>query len=94
VFSRHVQAGNEDASVVEVSYNEARSYAQTRGRRLLTSEEWDAASTTPNFIAIDGLYEWIESPDEHKRTVRAHGKTIVRPDKEQKDVTFRTAKDP
>jgi serine/threonine protein kinase len=94
VFARHTQPGNEDGSVVDVTYNEARSYAQTRGRRLLTTEEWDAASTTPNFIAVDGLYEWIESPDEHKRTVRQHGKSVLRPDKEQKDVTFRTAKDP
>jgi formylglycine-generating enzyme required for sulfatase activity len=94
VFARHTQQGSDEAAVVMVSYNEARSYAQTRGRRLLTTDEWDAASTTQNFIVNDGIYEWVESPDEHKRTIRQHGHASTRPDKEQKDVTFRTAKDP
>jgi serine/threonine-protein kinase len=94
VFARHSQTGRDEDSVIDVTYNEARSYAQTRNRRLMTSDEWDAASVTPGFIVSDGIFEWVESPDEHKRVVRQHGKSLVRPDKEQKDVTFRTAKDP
>ena len=50
--------------VVLVSYNEARSYAETRGGRLLTTDEWDAAATTPGFHVADELFEWVESPDE------------------------------
>jgi len=58
----------------------------------LRSDEWDAATTTPGVVVADGVFEWVESP-EGKRTVRQHGKTLVRPDAAQKDVTFRVAKD-
>jgi serine/threonine protein kinase len=92
LFSSHDQPDGSSNSVVQVSYDEARSYASTRGGRLLRSEEWDAATTTPGVTVEDGLFEWVESP-EGKRTVRQHGKTLVRPDKAQKDVTFRVAKD-
>ncbi|MEO6773469.1 MAG: serine/threonine-protein kinase [Kofleriaceae bacterium] len=92
LFSNHEQPGDPDAPVVQVSYDGARSYASTRGGRLLRSEEWDAATTTPGVVVSDGIFEWVESP-ERKRTVRAHGKTQVRPDGAQKDVTFRVAKD-
>ncbi|HEY0253958.1 MAG TPA: serine/threonine-protein kinase [Kofleriaceae bacterium] len=91
LFNTHDQDGN--APVVQVSYDSARSYASTRGGRLLRSDEWDAATTTPGVIVTDGLYEWVESP-EGKRTVRQHGKVLVRPDAAQKDVTFRVARDP
>jgi serine/threonine protein kinase len=92
LFSDHVQPGAGNV-VVMVSYDGARSYASTRGGRLLRSDEWDAAVVTPGIVVADGLYEWVESP-EGKRTVRQHGKVLQRPDKEQKDVTFRVAKDP
>ena len=92
LFSTHEQPGDPNAPVVEVSYDGARSYASTRGGRLLRSDEWDAATTTPGVVVADGIYEWVESP-EGKRTVRQHGKTLVRPDAAQKDVTFRVAKD-
>jgi serine/threonine protein kinase len=92
LFSNHEQPGDPNAPVVQVSYDGARSYASTRGGRLLRSEEWDAATTTPGVVVSDGIYEWVESP-EGKRTVRQHGKTLVRPDGAQKDVTFRVAKD-
>ena len=92
LFSDHAQPGASDV-VVMVSYDGARSYASTRGGRLLRSDEWDAAVVTPGIVVADGLYEWVESP-EGKRTVRQHGKILQRPDKEQKDVTFRVAKDP
>ncbi|MEP6865949.1 MAG: serine/threonine-protein kinase [Deltaproteobacteria bacterium] len=92
LFSTHEQPGDPNAPVVEVSYDGARSYASTRGGRLLRSDEWDAATTTPGVVVADGIFEWVESP-EGKRAVRQHGKTLVRPDAAQKDVTFRVAKD-
>jgi formylglycine-generating enzyme required for sulfatase activity len=94
VFSKHEQTSKPDDPVVNLSYTEAKSYALTRGARLLTSEEWDAAAVTPGFVVGDGLYEWVDSPDEKKRTVRVHGKTATRPDQKQNDVTFRTARNP
>jgi serine/threonine-protein kinase len=92
LFSTHDQPGSAEAPTVQVSYDGARSYASTRGGRLLRSDEWDAATTTPGVVVADGLFEWVESP-EGKRTVRQHGKVVVRPDNPQKDVTFRVAKD-
>jgi eukaryotic-like serine/threonine-protein kinase len=92
LFADHVQAGSADDPAVDVSYDEARSYAKTHGGRLLRSDEWDAAYATRGVIVRDGVYEWVESP-EGKRTVRQHGKTLVRPDNPQADVSFRVAKD-
>jgi len=91
LFDNHEQAGSAGDAVVMVSYTEARSFARTRGGRLLTSEEWDSASTTPGFRVSGDLLEWVESPDDGK-IARQHGKSIVRPDKPQMDVTFRMAK--
>jgi serine/threonine protein kinase len=93
LFAKHEQAGPTQSSVVNVSYTEAKSYVKTRGGRLLTSEEWDRAAVTPNFTATDGLYEWVDSPDEKQKTVHAHGKFQTRHDAKFKDVTFRMAKD-
>ncbi|MBA3541736.1 MAG: serine/threonine protein kinase, partial [Deltaproteobacteria bacterium] len=93
LFAKHEQLGKPEDTLVSVSYNTARSYARTKGGRLLTSAEWDAAAVTPGFIVNDGLLEWVDSPDEKQRTVRGHGKKLIRPDKEHKDVTFRLAKD-
>jgi serine/threonine protein kinase len=95
---RQVFAGRRDQpptpedAVVLVSYTEARSYARTRGGRLLTSEEWDAAATTPGVRVSRALLEWVESPDDKTKVVRQHGKSLARPDKPQKDVTFRMAR--
>jgi eukaryotic-like serine/threonine-protein kinase len=95
LFATHPQQGRIDDAVVMVSYTEARSYAATRGGRLLTNDEFDAASVTPGFIpAPDGLHEWVDSPDEKKKTVRQVGKAQFRPDAKHKDVTFRVARDP
>ncbi len=94
VFAKHEQDGKPEDAVVNLSYTEAKSYALTRGARLLTSEEWDAAAVTAGFVVEDGTFEWVDSPDEKKRIVRHHGKTATRPDQKQKDVTFRTARNP
>ena len=92
LFARHDQAGEPGDAVVMVSYNEARSYAKTRGGRLLSSDEWTAAEATPGFCVSGELLEWVESPDDKRRAVRQHGKSLVRPDTRQNDVTFRMAK--
>jgi serine/threonine-protein kinase len=93
LFARHEQAGaRADDPVVLISYTEARSYAQTRGGRLLTSAEWDVAAATPGFQVSGAVLEWVESPDENDKVVRQRGKSAVRSDKPQNDVTFRMAK--
>ena len=92
VFADHKQAGKPDDAVTGVSYDEAQAFARTSNGRLLRAAEWTAASTTPGFIAVDKMWEWVESPKE-KRIVVQHGKSANRPDKEQKDVTFRMARD-
>ncbi|MCW5808536.1 MAG: protein kinase [Deltaproteobacteria bacterium] len=94
VFARHEQSDAADAPVTNVTYTEARSYAKTRRGRLLTKEEWDVAVVASGVVVQDGLFEWVDSPDEKQKTVRFHGKTDTRPDAKQKDVTFRMARDP
>ena len=74
-----------------VSYDEARSFATTRGGRLLTAEEWDAASRTPSFTT-DGMYEWVDSPTDKKAIRQRGGASQIRGDARHRDVTFRTAK--
>jgi eukaryotic-like serine/threonine-protein kinase len=92
VFADHKQPGKADAAVTNVKYDEAQAFARTSNGRLLRASEWTAASTTPGFISIDGMWEWVESPAA-SRTVVQHGKSQGRPDKEHKDVTFRMAVD-
>jgi serine/threonine-protein kinase len=90
--TQHTQPGSPDDPVVMVTYDSARAYADSRSGRLLRPDEWDRAATTPGVVVSDGLFEWVESAPGH-REVHQHGKPQVRPDKEQKDVTFRMAKD-
>ncbi len=90
----HEQVGKPEDPVVNASYTQARSYVTTRGGRLLTSAEWDAAAVTPGFIMPPNILEWVDSPDEKKKVTRSHGKNVVRPDEKQKDVTFRMARNP
>jgi serine/threonine protein kinase len=92
LFAKHDQTGAPDEPVVKVSYNEARSYAKTRGGRLLSSEEWDSATTTPGVQVSTGLLEWVESPGDQQKQVRRRGGTAERPDTAYNDVTFRMAK--
>jgi eukaryotic-like serine/threonine-protein kinase len=92
VFADHKQPGKPTDAVINVKYDEAQAFARTSNGRLLRSAEWTAASTTPGFISIDGMWEWVESPAP-SRTVVQHGKSQGRPDKEHKDVTFRMAVD-
>jgi serine/threonine protein kinase len=93
VFKTHDQKGNPDDAVVMVSYNEARSYAQTRGNRLLTVEEWDLAAAVEGFVSDGQLLEWIDSPGDKEKTIHKRGSTATRPDQKHKDVTFRMGRD-
>ena len=93
VFADHEQTGSADDPAVMVSYDAARSYASSRHGRLLRPDEWDAAANSSGVVVADGIFEWVESP-EGKKQVRQHGKSQIRPDKEQKDVGFRVARDP
>ncbi len=92
VFADHKQAGKPTEAVVMIKYDEAQAFARTSNGRLLRADEWSAASTTPGFISVDGMWEWVESPKESRLVVQ-HGKSQPRPDKEHKDVTFRMAMD-
>jgi hypothetical protein len=91
---KHEQDGKPDEAVVNISYNNARSYVGSFGGRLMTSAEWDAAAVTPGFIMPPNILEWVDSPDEKKKVTRSHGKNVIRPDEKQKDVTFRMARNP
>jgi len=93
VFTKHDQKGNPDEPVVTVSYNEARGYAETRGNRLLTVEEWDAAASTEGFVTGGDLFEWMASPDDKEKMVHKRSTTQTRPDQKHKDVTFRMGRD-
>jgi serine/threonine-protein kinase len=97
VFADHGQPVADGGAVVMVSYNDARAYASTRGGKLLTPDEWDAALSTPGVQAAGDLLEWVESPegsDDKTKQVRQRGKSLPRPDQGQPDVTFRMAKPP
>jgi serine/threonine protein kinase len=91
---KHEQDGKPEDAVVNISYNNARSYVGSFGARLMTSAEWDAAAVTPGFIMPPTILEWVDSPDEKKKLTRSHGKNVTRPDEKQKDVTFRMARNP
>jgi len=93
VFAAYDPAAKPDAPVTNVTYNEARSFATTRGGRLPTSEEWEAAaSRTPGFIVTPNVSEWVDSPGDQK-LIRRRDATAIRPDGRHPDVTFRTARD-
>jgi serine/threonine-protein kinase len=91
VFTEHAQPGAPGDPVVMVSYTEARSYAKTRGGRLLTSDEWNSAVTTTGVQVTGALYEWVESPEAAKR-VRRRDRSLDRSGEPQPDVTFRMAR--
>jgi serine/threonine-protein kinase len=97
VFAEHRQPAAPGGAAVMVSYNDARAYADTRGGKLLTPDEWDAALSTPGVQAASGLWEWVDSPasaDEKTKAVRRNGQSQPRPDQGHPDVTFRMAKPP
>ncbi len=91
VFADHKQR-DDLPEVVSVSYTRARSYATTVKARLLTSAEWEKASTTPGVIVVDKLSEWVEG-ENGKRVSRNHEAATTREDKSFPSVTFRLVRD-
>ena len=94
VFGDHKAPGAPGGAVVMVSYNDARAYANTRGGKLLTSEQWDSAARTPGVQAGE-LFEWVESPeviDDRSKLVRRPSGSASRADQPWPDVTFRMAR--
>lgn len=92
VYAKQGEPSKPGDAAVSISYAEARAFAAARGGRLLTAAEWDQASGTPGFIAVDGLFEWVDSPEDKKKLVKRLGKSETRTDARHKDVTFRVAK--
>jgi hypothetical protein len=93
VFAGYDPTAKPDAPVTNVTYTEARSFATTRGGRLPTAEEWEAATHAPGFSVTGGISEWVDSPGDTK-IIRNRDATAIRPDGRHPDVTFRTARDP
>ena len=98
-FPNHQQppaAGSGDTDTVAgVPLNFARAYAKARGGRLVSDEEWGAASRTPGFVNAGTLDEWIDNGDGTPRRVRRTGATaaIAAPSNER-TLTFRIAAPP
>jgi serine/threonine-protein kinase len=62
-----------DQPATKVTFRDAEAYAASRGMRLPTSAEWEAATRAPGFAFAQGLWEWVSdvalSPQ--RREVRA-----------------------
>lgn len=82
-----------DAPVVGVSYAAAQAFATAAHKRLLASDEWDAAIRTSGVIALITRYEWVAPARGNDAVVRGPGKTATRATKGHKDVTFRLGQD-
>jgi len=81
-------------AVTGVAYNFARAYAQMTDKRLLTAGEYDAAITAAGVEPLAAAaWEWVDSGDAEKKTVRGPGRKATRAQTGQKDVTFRLARD-
>jgi serine/threonine-protein kinase len=87
-----------DKPAVNVSYDDALAYAEKKGGRLLTADEWNIAARAEGFeFSGRKMYEWIAAePDDSgsKAPVRSGpSKAAKRSKKGHKDVTFRLARD-
>ena len=83
--------------VVQVAYAQAESYAQAKGARLPTAEEWAAAAATAGFKPAGKLGEWVDDGAVGQQAARAIRTYPDRADKlrpaAHANVTFRLAKD-
>jgi len=84
--------------VVQVAYPQAESYAQSKGTRLPTPEEWAAAAKTAGFKPPGkGLSEWVDDGSVGQQAARTVATVPDRTDKlrpgPHANVTFRLAKD-
>jgi serine/threonine protein kinase len=88
--------GPPEEPVTGVAFLNARRFAQRKGKRLLTAEEWRAASKTEGFQIADPLWEWVadasDKPDQHAAIHPGEG-IATRGGANAGDVTFRLATD-
>jgi eukaryotic-like serine/threonine-protein kinase len=98
LFPQHTMAGGPpDEPVTGIAFHYARAFAQSKGKRLLTAEEWRAATQTEGFRPTDGLWEWVtdasDKRDQHAAIHPSEG-LATRGGANAGDVTFRLATDP
>jgi serine/threonine-protein kinase len=83
--------------VTGVSFDAALAFAQSKGKRLLTAEEWRAAERVQGFAPAGALWEWVADAsgrrDQHT-TIHPRQGVATRGGGNAGDVTFRLALDP
>jgi serine/threonine-protein kinase len=97
LFPQHAMAEGPPAEpVTGIAFHYARAFAQSKGKRLLTAEEWRAARRTEGFTPTDGLWEWVTDAsgkrDQHAAIHPREG-IATRGGANAGDVTFRLATD-
>lgn len=83
--------------VTGVSFDEARAFAQRKGKRLLTAAEWRAAAAVEGFEPAGGLWEWVTDASgrrEQHTTIHRRQGVATRGGANASDVTFRLGLDP
>ncbi|HWN65982.1 MAG TPA: SUMF1/EgtB/PvdO family nonheme iron enzyme, partial [Haliangium sp.] len=98
LFPQHTLAEGPPAEpVTGIAFHYARAFAQLKGKRLLTAEEWRAAAKTEGFAPAEALWEWVADDagkrDQHAAIHPREG-IATRGGANADDVTFRLAADP
>ena len=100
--SRRRAAASQDKPVTGVTLVYAQSYARSRGKRLLTAEEWQAAARMQGFENAGDLWEWVaDGPgtgdaQEHpaaQQVIHAERGVATRGARDGDGITFRLAAD-
>jgi tRNA A-37 threonylcarbamoyl transferase component Bud32 len=86
-----IPRGQDDKPVTGVSYNFARAYAQTSGKRLLRAGEWEPAMATMGVVRALGLFEWVD--DGQAGVAVGVDRKLGKKDKPPAATTFRFARD-
>ena len=99
LFPQHVtaQAQPPAGPVTGISFDEARAFAQRKGKRLLTAAEWRAAAGVEGFEPAGGLWEWVTDASgrrEQHTTIHRRQGVATRGGANASDVTFRLGMDP
>jgi serine/threonine protein kinase len=98
LFPQHTMAdGPEAEPVTGIAFHYARAFAQSKGKRLLSAEEWRAATKTEGFANAGGLWEWVadaSSKRDQHAAIHPRDGIATRGGANAGDVTFRLATDP